>query len=73
MEKIRLFLIAFALSFTSHPLVAQNPDFVDPGNARGDESTKYLWENPEYYIPVLVIVVLIVSYGIFKKSRKKNG
>lgn len=50
---------------------SQNPDYVDPGNVRGDEGTAYLWENPNYYIPVMVVVILVVAIGIMR--RRKNN
>jgi len=54
-------------------LFSQVPDEVDPGNARGDEGTVDLWEQPEVYVPVLVIVVLLITFSwLRRKNRSKR-
>jgi hypothetical protein len=70
MEKISLVLASVFLSAVS---IAQNPEYVDPGNSRGDEDTLYLWENPTYYVPVLVIIVLLVGFAVIKRTRKNKS
>lgn len=70
MKKIIGFCTAVLLTLTTITGFSQNPENIDPGNVRGDEGTVYLWENPTYYIPVLVIVVLLVGLFALKKSKK---
>jgi len=54
-------------------LFSQVPDEVDPGNARDDEGTVDLWEQPEVYVPVLVIVVLLITFSwLRRKNRSKR-
>jgi len=73
MERIRKIGVSILLTFLALSGIAQNPEYVDPGNVRGDEGTTYLWENPTYYVPVLVVVVLVVALGLFRRSRRNKS
>jgi hypothetical protein len=73
MEKIRIFSVGFMLSFLPSVIHGQIPYGVDPGNARGEEGTLYLWEKPEIYVPVLLVVgIALIIFGYQKKKRKKT-
>jgi hypothetical protein len=53
-------------------IFGQNPEYVDPGNVRGDEDTIELWERPEVYVPVVIIVVLLVAFGWLRSKKRKR-
>lgn len=72
MEKTSFILFGSFLALFPQLTVAQNPEYVDPGNVRGDEDTLYLWEDPTYYVPFLIVVVLIIAFFLFRKKRKQN-
>jgi hypothetical protein len=61
--------LSIPILFFAASASAQQPDELDPGNVRGDEGTVDLWEQPEVYVPVLVIVVLLVAFAWLKKKR----
>lgn len=71
MDKIKVITTGVLFSLFDLAASSQNPDYVDPGNMRGDEGTAYLWENSEYYIPVLVVVIVLVAFRI--RRKKKNS
>lgn len=71
MKRLKAIGTSFLLAVLTLSGIAQNPDFVDPGNVRGDEGTVSLWENPTYYVPVLVVVVLVASFWFIRKRKKK--
>lgn len=69
MEKIKALSTGFLFSLIALMASSQNPDYVDPGNVRGDEDTTYLWENPEYYIPVVIVIIVLVAIGIMRRKK----
>lgn len=44
----------------------QAPTHIDPG--QGDESI-YLWENPYYIIPIVLIIALLILFAWIRKKR----
>jgi len=69
MDKIKSIFATLFFTLVSIQSFSQNPDYVDPGNVRGDEGTVYLWENPTFYIPVLVVVIFVVALALIRKKR----
>jgi len=47
-------------------LSAQTPTHIDPG--QGDESI-YLWENPLYLIPIVVVIALLILFAWIRKKK----
>ncbi|MGB6037943.1 MAG: hypothetical protein WBG42_16830 [Cryomorphaceae bacterium] len=47
-------------------LSAQTPTHIDPG--QGDESI-YLWENPLYLIPVVILIALLILFAWIRKKK----
>jgi len=47
-------------------LSAQTPTHIDPG--QGDESI-YLWENPAYIIPIVVVIALLILFAWIRKKK----
>jgi hypothetical protein len=69
MKKLKYSLIAFLFTMTAVVGSSQIPDNVDPGNARGDEGTIQLWENPSIYIPFLIVVAVIIGVVIYRSKK----
>jgi hypothetical protein len=72
MDKLKAIFTSASFSLLTLSCFSQNPNHIDPGNVRGDEGTTYLWGNPTYYIPVLAIAVLLVAFGIYRRTKKKG-
>jgi len=47
-------------------LSAQTPTHVDPG--QGDD-TIYLWENPLYLVPIVILIALLILFAWIKKKK----
>jgi hypothetical protein len=47
-------------------LGAQSPTHIDLG--QGDESI-YVWDNPLYLIPIVVIIALLILFVWIKKKK----
>jgi hypothetical protein len=54
-------------------LFAQNPEYVDPGNVRdrNQDDSVYLWDHPEVFIPLVIVVVLIIAF-IWLRTRNRS-
>lgn len=73
MRKLHLIISQFTFAamliiLNAISLQAQIPQNIDPGQEPDPPS---LWENPEYIIPVVVILVFIVGIGLWRRSKRK--
>lgn len=52
--------------------MAQTADEMEGGSSGMDEVPPDLWEDPQVVVPVLVIVVLLVTFSWLRKKKRRQ-
>lgn len=63
----KLLLIAILFLGSAAASIAQLPTDIDLGQEVNPPS---LWQNPRYIIPIAVIVVFLVGFGWWRRSKR---
>lgn len=63
----KLLLIAILILGSATASIAQLPTDIDPGQEVNPPS---LWQNPKYIVPIAVIVVFLVGFGWWRRSKR---